>query len=261
MADSVMDFVEPSLFYTGVVAQIYGPLRSAGAPDPSPYIRFIERYGEPALELGCGDGEPLLDLRELGFDIEGLDSSPDMLDRCRAAAAERGLDVVVHLQPMESMHLDRRFRSIFLAGPTFNLLPDDDTALRALNQIRLHLAPGGSVLIPLFEPQPTPPEAIGRVRHHVTVDGTRMSVTAVSEERDEAARCQTTMLRYELTTPTETVVDERPWLLHWYSQSDIHTLVEAAGLTVVRMLGEAGGPVGEHDNSCVMFLRDDHPEL
>ncbi len=260
MADSVMDLVEPSLFYTGVVAQIYGPLRSAGAPDPSPYVRFIERYGKPALELGCGHGEPLLDLRELGYDIEGLDSSPDMLDRCRAAAAERGLEAVVHLQPMESMQLDRHFRSIFLAGPTFNLLPDDDTALRALIQIRIHLAPGGSVMIPLFEPDPTPPEALGRARSHVTADGTQMSVTAVSEERDEQARCQTTVLRYELTTPTETTIDERPWLLHWYSQTDIRALAEAAGLTVVRMLSEAGGPAREHDRSFVLFLRNAHPE-
>jgi SAM-dependent methyltransferase len=247
---------DPALFYTGLVAQLYGPLRSAGAPDPAPYARFIERAGQPALELGCGEGEPLLDLRALGLDVEGLDSSPDMVDRCRTAALARGLDVVVHLQPMEAMQIDRRFRSIFIAGPTFNLLPDDATALRALTQIRLHLAPGGSVLIPLFVPEPTPVEAFGRARSH-TADGVEMSVTPLSEVRDEAGRTQTTMLRYEITTANGTVTEDRPWLLHWYHQTDIRLLVAAAGLTVARVFSLTGGPAGEDDHDVVLILRDD----
>ena len=31
--------------------------------------------GEPALEIGCGDGDPLLDLVAAGLDVEGLDAA------------------------------------------------------------------------------------------------------------------------------------------------------------------------------------------
>ena len=166
-----MDAVEPSLFYTGLVAELYAPLRSSEPPDPAPYARFVARSGEPALELGCGDGEPLLDLRASGLDVEGLDSSPDMLARCRAAAAERGLAVTLHESRIEEMELVRRYRSIYLAGATFNLIVDDDTAWRALTRIRAHLEPDGSALIPLFIPRPLPVEVFGVARTHITDDG------------------------------------------------------------------------------------------
>jgi hypothetical protein len=51
----LMEPVDPKLFYTGLVAQLYGALKSV-SPDPEPYARFIGVSGEPALELGCGDG-------------------------------------------------------------------------------------------------------------------------------------------------------------------------------------------------------------
>jgi hypothetical protein len=51
---------------------------------------------------------------------------------------------------MEDLGLPRRYRTIFLAGPTFNLLPDDETASAALRRIRAHLADGGVAVVPLF---------------------------------------------------------------------------------------------------------------
>ena len=143
--------MDPSQFYTGLVAELYAPLKSSSA-DPEPYAQFIAESGEPALELGCGDGEPLIDLRRRGLDVEGLDASADMLERCRHAAARAGVAVELHHQLMQEMDLPRRYRSIFIAGPTFNLLPSDSEARLALSRIRDHLEVGGSALIPLFIP-------------------------------------------------------------------------------------------------------------
>ena len=237
-----MDQVEPALFYTGLVADLYAPLRSSGAPDPGPYIRFVRRSGEPALELGCGDGDPLLDLRERGLDVEGLDASPDMLERCRANAAARGLVVTLHESPMESMELRRHYRSIYLAGPTFNLLTDDDTAWRALARVRAHLEPDGSALIPLFVPQPVLPRAIGTPRTHVTDDGVTLRFTVTGMERDDAARLQVTHTRYERERDRQVEVLERDWILHWYTQDGFHQLAGDAGLLVDEVVDEHGAP-------------------
>jgi Methyltransferase domain len=237
-----VDQVEPALFYTGLVADLYAPLRSSGAPDPSPYIRFVRRSGEPALELGCGDGDPLLGLRARGLDVDGLDSSADMLARCRANAAARGLAVTLHESPMESMELRRHYRSIYLAGPSFNLLPDDDTAWRALARIRAHLEPDGSALIPLFVPPPVLPSALGVPRVHEAEDGSTLRFSVVSVERDDAARLQASVLRYERERDGEVERLERTWLLHWYTQDGFRQLVSDAGLLDDEVLGVDGAP-------------------
>lgn len=111
-------------FYTGIVPDVYTVLR-ATTFEADPYLTFVRRIGQPVLELGCGDDGPFLELLRQGIDIEGVDSSPDMVERCSAQAAAEELNVVVHLQTMQELRLPRTYQAIFLAGPTFNLLPDD----------------------------------------------------------------------------------------------------------------------------------------
>src|SRR5688572_6098869 len=84
--------VAPSQFYTGLVSELYEPLRSMRFTADQ-YAPFIDKAGQPALELGCGSGDPMLDLVERGYDIDGLDSSADMLALCRVRATARGLSV------------------------------------------------------------------------------------------------------------------------------------------------------------------------
>ncbi|WP_129662682.1 class I SAM-dependent methyltransferase [Phytoactinopolyspora endophytica] len=233
--------MEPADFYTGIVAELYAPLR-AFTQDPEPYVQFIRDTGEPALELGCGDGDPLLDLRRRGIDVEGVDSSADMLERCHRRADEEGLDVVLHHQKMESLDLPRRYRAIFLAGPTFTLLPDDDSAAQALEGIRAHLEQGGTALVPLFIPPPTPAEQLGRVREKADGDGAALRVTALSEERDEDRRLRRTTLRYERHTPDERTAVDRQWDLHWHTQDGFRDLARAAGLVTTAIRDPAGHP-------------------
>ena len=216
-------------FYTGIVADLYESLKST-RQSAEPYAAFITQVGEPALELGCGDGEPLLELRRRGFDVDGVDSSADMLTRCREKAEVAGVTVTLHHQRMEAMALDRRYRSIFLAGPTITLLPDDETVLLALRAIGSHLLDGGLALIPLFIPSPSSWQP-GRTREVVAEDGTTLRVTALSEDRDEDARTQVTLLRYEKITDGTSVAVDRPWTLHWHTRAGFDALVTAAGLT------------------------------
>lgn len=231
--------VPPDQFYTGLVSYAYAPLRSARAPS-APYEAFVRRYGEPALELGCGHGEPLLDLVACGLDVSGLDSSADMLDRCRVQAARRSLDVRLHCQRMERMQLGTTFASIYLAGPTFQLVVDLDEARAALRSIAAHLRPGGAALVPLFIPERLTGDAFGIWRTDVDETGREVAVQAVSQSYRPAERRVDTVLRYRAgpaSAPTDTV--ERTWSLRWYASGEFDALAVDAGLEVAGERGTA----------------------
>ena len=68
-----MDETAPADFYTGIVVDVYGPLRGS-VPDSSVYAAFIGVSGEPALELALRRATPLL-LRGQGIDVAtGVDA-------------------------------------------------------------------------------------------------------------------------------------------------------------------------------------------
>lgn len=254
-----MDEVAPADFYTGIVVDVYGLLRGS-VPDPALYAAFIGASGEPALELGCGDGDPLLALRAAGIDVEGLDSSGEMLVKLERSAAQLGLEVTLHHSTIQTMDLGKTYRSIFLAGPTFNLLPDDATASRALERVRAHLDVEGAALIPLFVPEPVPEGHLGVAREHVDEIGRTLRVTATASSRDEAARTQVTDLLYEIADAQGSESVERPWLLHWYSQERFHELAVGAGLRVEAILAADGSDAApDADQFSFWLRRDDAP--
>lgn len=221
-------------FYTGIIPDVYTALRSITF-DATHYVDFVEKAGQPALELGCGDDGPFLELIKRGIDVEGVDSSPDMLDRCKSRADAASLRIVTYCQPMQQLALPRSYRAIYLAGPTFNLLPDDDTAYQALEGIAGHLQPGGQAMVPLWIPSPTPEQEIGLTREAVTAEGAIARYTIESEDYDVAVRTRRTHTRYELHKGQQVEIVQRDWIIHWHTPEGLAELAHAASLEITHM--------------------------
>ena len=241
--------MKASEFYTGLVAEMYDALVSYRAP-AALYADLIRKGGEPALEIGCGTGHPLLDLVELGLDVHGLDASRDMLARCEANADARGLRVSLHQQEMQSFSVPTRYRTIFFAGASFMLLPDVQDAERTLERIHYHLLPEGKAVIPLYVP-PRLPEAQHATDQWSTRETLRPSAGArlrLSERYcyDWARQLRVATLRYEVIANGAIVqAVERPWLLRWYSQDEFRRLLSNAGFETKVVLGENGKPAAD----------------
>ncbi len=216
----------------------------------TPYARFVQRWGEPALELGCGHGEPLLDLVAAGLDVTGLDSSADMVELCRTEARRQGLRVQLVCQSMQAMDLKRRFRSIYLAGPTFQLVVDLADVATALHRIADHLTPDGRTLIPLFTPQPIDPGTVGVWREHVTAEGETLAVRTMAQSYRREERRVDSTLEYR-PGPSEKPIElvERTWSLRWYDDAEFATLASNAGLVVKRTIDH-----GQFGRSLILSL-------
>lgn len=217
-------------YYTGIVPDIYAALR--GSDDSADrYREFVEQWGGPTLELGCGDSGPFFELAQEGVDIDGVDSSTDMVRRAQEKLAAMGLTNKVVRQRMQRLDLERTYCSIYLAGPTFTLLADDSDAVDALIRIRRHLNSDGAALIPLWTPKATDPGVFG-IEQSAVINGATAHYVVESENYDEQKRTRTTQVRYEMETADDKEIERREWIIHWHTDEGFRELADRAGLDV-----------------------------
>jgi SAM-dependent methyltransferase len=121
-------------------------------PHELPYFRkFVEAGGGPALDAGCGAGRLLLPLLRAGLDVDGCDVSADMIAVCREKAEAEGLAPNLYVQAMHELDLPRRYRTIVVCG-SFGLGSDREQDRQALQRLRHHLEPGGTLLLDIEVP-------------------------------------------------------------------------------------------------------------
>ncbi len=115
---------------------------------------FAQRTGGPVLELGCGTGRTLIPLARSGFDITGVDMSPEMLGI--AATKARAARVAKRVNLIEGSYADAplegQFAFAYIVMNTFLHLLTQEDQLRALRHWREHLTPSGLLLIDVFQP-------------------------------------------------------------------------------------------------------------
>ncbi|WP_425309036.1 class I SAM-dependent methyltransferase [Ammonicoccus fulvus] len=111
-----------------------------------------------ALDVGCGEGADSVWLAERGWQVTGLDISGVALDRAKAGAADRGVDVTwVKSGLLEAGLEDGSFDLVSVFYPPMSRTPDH----RVENALADLVAPGGTLLVVHH----APPEP-GEEHHH-----------------------------------------------------------------------------------------------
>jgi SAM-dependent methyltransferase len=143
-----------STWHYGLIAKWWDE-RIQGGPDIACVRRFIEAYGEPALDVGCGTGRVLLPLLREGLDVDGADVSADMLALCAARARHAGLEPRLHRQALHELEVPRRYRSMYLCG-VFGISDSREHDWEGLRRLHRQLAPQGALLIDHHAPWRSP---------------------------------------------------------------------------------------------------------
>lgn len=125
------------------------------------WVRSIEESGEPVLELGSGTGRILIPLLERGYDITGIDTSKEMMDRCKKTCAEKGLKVDLYEKSMIDFGFPCKFNLIILGSGGLGLITKNEEIHLVFKQVMKHLNPGGMFI---FEFEPVPVDEKNRIK-------------------------------------------------------------------------------------------------
>ena len=129
------------------------------------FLRHVRPSGD-VLDIGCGMGEPIARyVLDAGFQVVGVDSSPAMIDMCRARFPGAAWIVA----DMRQLALGRRFDGLYAWDSFFHLHMDDQRAM--FPRFAAHAAPGAPLM---FTSGTSQGEAIGSYQgeplYHASLD-------------------------------------------------------------------------------------------
>jgi SAM-dependent methyltransferase len=106
----------------------------------------VRRYavsGRRVLDLACGTGGATVRLAAQGFQVTGVDLSPDMLGIARQKAAEAGVAVHFQQQDMSGLELDGPFDVVICLYDSLNHLLETERLRATFKGVDRLLTPGG----------------------------------------------------------------------------------------------------------------------
>lgn len=252
--------------YSGMMAAFWDLFRgdTSNWSDRFFFKAVVAQSGQPVLDVGCGTGRLLLDFMQDGIDIDGVDNSPEMLDRCRQKAANLGLTPQLYHQTMETLTLPRPYRTIIVPSSSFQLLTDPADAREAMRCFFNHLLPGGMLVMPLM-PYHTgdnqEPEVIAEWSREVVRPDDGATIRRWSRSRiDRVNALEHTEDRYEIILKGEIIASEshvRSPATRIYTQAQAIQLYTAAGFTDLRLTSNFTQEPAKPDDAvfCIWGIR------
>ena len=116
-----------------------------GAPQAA--VVALEREGRisgTVLDIGCGTGEHTILLARLGYDVLGVDTSPEAVARARENAERQG--VAARFAVADAMRLEPARYDTILDSALFHIFDDADRA-RYVASLHAACRPGGYVYV------------------------------------------------------------------------------------------------------------------
>jgi hypothetical protein len=242
----------PDSFYGRLYAETYdiGDQRQEAVTF---YLQQWERLGRPSpvLEPMCGTGFFLIPFLEASAQIDGLDSSPYMLDICRDKCIQRGYAPDLYQADIEQMELPRQYGLIFIPDRSFAHIYDKKVAQACLHTLANHIAQDGWFVVETK----TPPRegefgAPGQTNFGVEdrPDGSTIFSTSVWSNREggRVIRNWTKFERYVQGQLIETEIFD--YNERFYERQEFIDMLTTAGFAnITTMRAYDGAQLQEHD--------------
>ena len=103
-------------------------------------------------DLGCGTGELTLMLTQAGYDMIGIDNSPDMLEVAMEKRVESGQDILYLMQDMREFELYGTVRAVVSICDCMNYILEEEDLLEVFCLANNYLDPGGIFVFDMNTP-------------------------------------------------------------------------------------------------------------
>lgn len=111
------------------------------------YLHYAEKASGPILEPMCGSGRFLFPLLKQGFDIDGSDASPYMLQACCDRCKSRGFTPILYEQFLEQIELPRQYGLVIIPSGSFCLVTNQLQIRESLRRIYALMLPGAKFVL------------------------------------------------------------------------------------------------------------------
>jgi 2-polyprenyl-3-methyl-5-hydroxy-6-metoxy-1,4-benzoquinol methylase len=130
-------------------------LQDEGYYDDYPLTeQWAHSLGGPLLDLACGTGRMALRMAAQGYQVTGVDITPEMIAWARQKAAKQGISIEWVVADARTFHLQKQFSFIYMLENVFQFFLTRADQEAMLARVREHLLPEGCFLFETRNPTP-----------------------------------------------------------------------------------------------------------
>lgn len=236
-----------SSYYGNLCAIFYDATKKFASPaELNFYTSFMKPQGR-VLEAMTGSGRLQIPLMQAGYLVDGVDCSPEMLQRCKLRSAAFGLVPNLYQQYLDQLDLPYKYQTVVIAVGSFQLIKEFQEALAALIKIREHLLPDGDLLFSVFDPCIS---AEPWSKRSVRLDAKTVLNLTTRREFDSAQKIADAYCNYELLLNGHVVQTEHELItVVRYTDEELEVLLDLAGFKVEKKYKY---PLPNDDNSVII---------
>lgn len=245
----------------GVFSEFYDALTANVSYDTVSQVlsSLLTRYGKSRgllLDLACGTGSVSVRLAKKGYEVIGVDLSPEMLSEAQNKAYSAGQNILFLCQDMTALDLYGTVDAAVCTLDGLCHLPNEESVFAALQKVSLFMNPGG---VFLFD--------VNSVYKHRAVLGNN---TFVYDTDDVYCVWQNTLLPDGVTVQMdldffEPVSDEGDYVRQSerfteraYPRETLEAMLKKAGFTVLDVFdGYSGKPAHDTSERLLFAVRKD----